>query len=135
VRISRALAQSAVQALDTVRSKVALREATRVGGGVRVFGRPRVANEGELVVGERVVLVSAPSPVDLLVAPGARLVIGDRALIESGASIRARGRVHIGRGVRIGAGCILDDDGAQSSGISVGDGALKEGGALLRSGA
>jgi acyl carrier protein/acetyltransferase-like isoleucine patch superfamily enzyme len=133
--ISRTVAQGAVQALDAIRSRVALREATSVGRGVRVFGRPRVANDGELVVGDRVVLVSAPAPVDLLVAPGASLIIRDRALIESGASIRARGRVHIGRGARVGAGCILDDDGDDATGIYVGEGAWLEDGAVLLGGA
>ncbi|HEV3192168.1 MAG TPA: hypothetical protein VGY54_16765, partial [Polyangiaceae bacterium] len=89
--IRRTLARAAEQALDSARSRIALRDATRVGRGVRVFGWPRVANEGELTIGDRVSIVSRPSAVELLVAPGASVLIGDRALVESGAVIRARG--------------------------------------------
>jgi acyl carrier protein len=135
VTLPRSLARAAARALDGARSGIALREATRVGSGVRVFGWPRVANEGELVVGMAVALVSSPSAVNLLVGPGGSLVIGDRALIESGAAIRARGRVRIGGAVRIGAGCIVDDEGGDDDEISIGDGAWLEDGAVLLGGA
>lgn len=133
--LARGFAQAAVRALDGLRSRVALREATSVGDDVRVFGWPRVANEGELVVGGGVAFVSSPSPVELLVAPGGSLVIGDGALIESGVAIRARGRIRIGSGARIGAGCIIDDDGPDMQDISVADRAWIEDGAVLLGGA
>jgi acyl carrier protein/acetyltransferase-like isoleucine patch superfamily enzyme len=133
--IGRGVAQAAVRAFDGMRSRVALREATRVGDDVRVFGWPRVANEGELVIGGGVALVSSPSPVELLVAAGGSLIIGDAALIESGVAIRARGRIRIGSGARIGAGCIVDDDGPGTNEISVADGAWIEDGVVLLAGA
>jgi acetyltransferase-like isoleucine patch superfamily enzyme/acyl carrier protein len=132
--IPRAFGRFAVGALDEVRSRVAFRSAARLGRHIRLFGWPRVANEGELVIGSGVSLVSTPSPVNLVVAPGGSLVIGDRALIESGAAIRARGRVTIGSSARVGAGCIVDDDGAEASEISIGDGAWVEEGAVLLAG-
>jgi acyl carrier protein len=132
--LARTFAQIVVGALDEARSRVAFRSVTRLGTDTKLFGWPRVANEGALVIGSGVSLVSAPSPVNLVVAPGGSLVIGDRALIESGAAIRARGRVVIGSGARVGAGCIVDDEGTEAGEISIGDGAWLEEGAVLLAG-
>jgi acetyltransferase-like isoleucine patch superfamily enzyme/acyl carrier protein len=134
VTVARSLGRATVHALDSLRSRAALRSATRVGDHVRIFGWPRIANDGNLVVGAGVTFVSTPAPVALLVASGAVLVIGDRALIESGVTIRAQRRVTIGRGARIGPGCIIDDDGPDREAIAVGDGAWVEDGAVLLGG-
>jgi acyl carrier protein len=120
-----------MRVLDGVRARSAFRAATRVGDGVRVFGWPRVANEGELVIGRGATFVAKPAPVDILVAPGGRLVIGNGALIESGAAIRVKGRVSIGDGARVGVGCIIDDDGPSAGEIVIGDGAWVEDHAVL----
>jgi acyl carrier protein len=128
----RALAQSLSGALDNVKARAALRGATRVGSGVRVFGWPRVACDGHLSIGSSTVLISTPAPVQLLVAAGASLTIGAGVVIESGATLRVHGRVQIGDGVRIGVGCIVDDDGAEPREIVVLDGAwIEDGGVLL----
>ncbi len=134
MNLSRSVARAAMGALDAVMSRAALRGATRVGSGVRVFGWPVVGNEGELTIGNEVAFVSTPSAIELLVAPGGSLVIGARTLIESGASVRARGIVRIGHGVRIGAGCIVDGDGPGVHAIVIGDGAWLENGAVLLGG-
>jgi acyl carrier protein len=127
------IAETISSAFDEAKSRVALRGATAVGAGTRVFGWPQVASQGELTIGRRVVLVSTPAPITLLVAPGGSVVIGDGALIESGATVRARGRVVIGHRARLGVGCILDDDGPGRD-ITVNDGAWVEDGVVLLGG-
>lgn len=122
-------------AIDEAKARVAIRVATRLGPGTRVFGWPRIACDGELVVGRSVVFVSTPAPITLVVAPGASIVIGEGALIESGATVRASGRVVIGSRARIGVGCILDDEGPAGRGITVHDGAWLEDGVVLLGGA
>jgi acyl carrier protein len=129
----RRFVETVAGALDEAKTRFALRGATRVGAGTRVFGWPRLANQGELAIGRAVVLVSTPAPITLVVAPGASLVIGDGALIESGATLRVRGRVTVGARARIGVGCILDDDGPGQD-IVVNEGAWIEDGVVLLGG-
>jgi acetyltransferase-like isoleucine patch superfamily enzyme/acyl carrier protein len=133
--IGRMFAQVAAGALDGTRSALALRAATRRGARVRVFGWVQVFCEGELVIGNDVVFVSTPAPIALVVARGARLAIGDGALLESGVTIRASTRISIGARARIGAGSVLDDEGVESGDVEVGDDAWIEDEALLMSGA
>jgi acyl carrier protein/acetyltransferase-like isoleucine patch superfamily enzyme len=135
VSAARGIVRTALYVVDEALGRAKLRGATSIGSGVRIFGWPRVANEGDLTVGARVTIVASPAPVEILVAPGARLVIGDGALLESGASIRVRGTVSIGSGARIGAGCIVDDDGPGARQISIGDGAWMEDQTVLLQGA
>jgi acyl carrier protein len=135
VRLPRALGAVVSGTMDSLRSRVFLAGATSVGTGVRIFGRPRVSCEGELVVGPGVVIVSSPAPVQLLVAPGARLVIGAGTVIESGATIRARRGVVIGSEARVGVGCVIDDDGPVPAEIAVHDRAWLEDGVILLAGA
>jgi acyl carrier protein/carbonic anhydrase/acetyltransferase-like protein (isoleucine patch superfamily) len=124
-----------VRAVDALRTRVALAGATRVGADVRVLGWPSIASDGELIVERGVVLVASPSPIELLVASGARLVIGEGSVLESGATLRAQRQVVVGRGVRIGAGCVIDDEGSDAGGIEIGDDAWLEDGALVLGGA
>jgi maltose O-acetyltransferase len=123
------------RALDAVQSRVALRAASQIGAGVRIFGWPRVANEGHLVIGAGAVLVSRPAPVQIVVDRGAAVTVGEQALVESGATLRARYRVSIGARARIGAGCVVDDEGQEATEIIVGDAAWIEDGAILLAGA
>jgi acyl carrier protein len=118
---ARAFARIASGAMDRIRSHVVLADAASVGAGVRVFGSPRVRCDGDLVVGPGVVLVSTPAPIRIVVDPGAKLVIGAGSVIESGAVLRAHARVVIGRNVRVGAGCTIDDEGV-AEGVAVADG-------------
>ncbi|HXX68477.1 MAG TPA: phosphopantetheine-binding protein [Polyangiaceae bacterium] len=127
-------ARTALRLLDAGRARIALDGATHIGGDVRVLGWMRVINEGELVVGRGAAFVSRPAPIELRVAPGARLIIGDQALLESGATVRARGRIEIGPEARLGAGCVVDDDGPDGHEISIGAGAWIENGVVLLGG-
>jgi acetyltransferase-like isoleucine patch superfamily enzyme len=71
----------------------------------------RVENEGRLAVGERARFVSAEARTLLQVRPGAKLVIGARALINSGVTITAASLVLIGDDVKIGSFAAITDSG------------------------
>jgi acyl carrier protein len=130
----RLFARALARGFDRARSGVALRGATRVGPKVRVFGWPRVACEGELVIGQGAVFVSTPASITLIVTRGASLVIGDGVLVESGATLRAHGRILVDNCARIGAGCVVDDDGPQPGKITILREAWIEDGAVLLAG-
>jgi acyl carrier protein len=133
--LAKAVAKAVLRAADAAHARLALAGAARVEAGVRVLGWPSVVSEGELIVERDVVLVARPSPVEILLARGARVVVGAGSVLESGASLRARRRIVIGRNVRVGAGCIIDDDGPKDDGIEIGEDAWLEDGAIVVGGA
>jgi acyl carrier protein len=104
----RAIAHAIRTISDRARARVAL--GPRVGRNVRIVGRASVVRDGEIHVGEDVVIVSSPAPVTIVAHDGASIEIGDGVIIESGAVIRARGRVVIPAGTHVAAGSIIDDD-------------------------
>ena len=84
----------------------------RVGAGARTRGRPLVDNAGHIEIGERVVLNSMFSPVELAAGPRGRVEIGDDAAINYGTVISAEREVPIGDRIRIGPYVrIADSDG------------------------
>lgn len=131
--LPRPLARAASSAIDRARSRYVFAGAASVGRGVRLYGLPRVVAEGRLVIGRDVVFVSSPAAIELFVANGAELVIGDGAVIESGAVVRAARSVVLGRQSRVGVGCQIDD--APAGGIVVSDEAWIDDGVVLVGGA
>jgi maltose O-acetyltransferase len=87
-----------------------LRRATHVGGRVRLRGWPRVANEGRMIVGQRVQLVSTPVRLELVAMKGGTLEIGERTLVNYGGSICATESVRIGAHCLIGTHAIIMDN-------------------------
>jgi acetyltransferase-like isoleucine patch superfamily enzyme len=98
VRVRRALRY----AWELATARVHLRGATRVGPQPRTMGRPRIDNQGTLTLGAQVLLRSVNVPVELAVAPGALLRIGNGCRLNYGVSIAAMARVEIGDHVRLG---------------------------------
>jgi len=97
-------------ARETVTAKVALQTCDQVGPGARAIGgRPVVENEGRLEIGADLRINSRWSPVELQVAKGATLAIGDGVQINYGTLIAAQQRVTIGSRVMIGNYCIIAD--------------------------
>jgi maltose O-acetyltransferase len=89
----------------------ALSRRNRIGGGLRLDGRPFVENLGTLNIGRNFDLSSQPVQSHLVVGPSARLEIGDDVSIAYGASISANLSVSIGDGVKIGPfSMVLDSD-------------------------
>lgn len=86
-----------------------LRRATSVGERTRLRGRPVVVARGDLVIGERVQLVSTVATLELVAEAGGRLEIGDRTLVNFGSSLVALDRVTIGERCLIGPHCMIMD--------------------------
>lgn len=119
----RAIAHTIRDVSDRTRARVAF--GRRVGRNVRIVGRASVVRDGEISVGDDVVIVSSPAPVTIVAHEGASIEIGDGAVIESGAIIRAHDHVVIPAGAKIAAGSIIDDeviveDVAPATGTSIG---------------
>jgi maltose O-acetyltransferase len=89
-------------ASELIWARLWLRRCVR-GPFVRAVGRPfiRRASGGEIVLGERVRIVSQITRTELAVAPGARLIIGARTFINYGCSLGAT------RLIQIGERCLL----------------------------
>ena len=75
----------------------------KVGEGVRVYGRVWVHGDGEVEIGRDVVLDGRLAPIELRTGRDGRLIIGECARIESGASLEAEGRVELGARAWVGA--------------------------------
>lgn len=95
--------------ISAIQSRLRLWRARHVGAGVRVVGKIWTRGRGTLVIGDRVVFDGHDYPIDLYVAPGARLVIGDDVVIRGGSSISSTHCVTIGDGARIEPFCTIMD--------------------------
>ena len=86
-----------------------LRSAEQLGRRVTLRGRPHVVNEGTIVVGERVRLVSTVATLELATLRGGRLEIGNNVFINYGTSIVASRLVSIGDDCLIGTHVMVMD--------------------------
>lgn len=80
-----------------------------VGAGVRTIGRPRVQNEGTLVIGNNCVFRSTTVAVELVVAQGAELVLGFEVILNTGVSVASMCRIELGNRVLVGPSVIIND--------------------------
>jgi maltose O-acetyltransferase len=96
--------------MAVVRGRVFLRRATSLGSLVRLWGRPRVVNDGTLTIGDKVRLGSKAAPIELVAGPGGELVIGAKTFINFGSSIVAMQKIHIGADCQIGPYCMVMDN-------------------------
>lgn len=104
----RVIAHTIRDVSDRTKARVAFGRG--VGRNVRIVGRASVVRDGDIHVGDDVVIVSAPAPVTIVAHEGASIDIGAGAVIESGAVIRAHERVVIPPGAHVAAGAIIDDE-------------------------
>ena len=86
-----------------------LRKATQVGTMVRVYGRPLLYNNGTMIIGDRVRLISTVVKTELAVEEGT-LEIGTGSYINYGCSIAAQQLVRIGPNCRIGTYVMITDN-------------------------
>jgi acetyltransferase-like isoleucine patch superfamily enzyme len=94
-----------------LRARWYLRHADSVGARVRMYGhRPRVVNQGRMVIGERARLSSTTAALELASGPGGLLEIGKSVFINYGTSISASRLVRIGDDTQIGTHCMLIDN-------------------------
>jgi acetyltransferase-like isoleucine patch superfamily enzyme len=87
-----------------------LRQATHLGKKVRLWGNPSIQNWGEMIVGDRVRLVSTVARLELVAAPGGRLEIGEGTFINYGCSIAASQSIYIGPNCSIGTYAVIMDN-------------------------
>lgn len=88
-----------------------LRHCTRVGRLPRVYGRPRITNLGEIVVGDKFLFFSNTVTSEMVAYPEGRIEIGSDVFINYGASLSAHRLVRIGDGCQIGSyACLMDND-------------------------
>jgi acyl carrier protein/acetyltransferase-like isoleucine patch superfamily enzyme len=84
-------------------AEVVRSQATSCGGGLRVQGRTVVRNDGVLVLGDDVVVSSAPSTTHLVTGERGVLQIGHRVEIGHGGAIACHESIVIGDDVVLGA--------------------------------
>jgi maltose O-acetyltransferase len=86
-----------------------LRSASRQGRRITVQGRLALHNQGRLVMGDRIRLVSTPFPLELVTMPGGCIELGTNVFINFGSSIVASNRVAIGNDCLIGTHVMVMD--------------------------
>ncbi len=96
---------------QVVAARIHLRRCTQVGRLTRLIGRPRVSNNGSIIIGERVRIHSTTVPVELAANNGGRIEIGKGSFLNYGVSISAHELVRIGERCLLGTYVmILDND-------------------------
>jgi serine acetyltransferase len=93
-----------------LRARWYLRKANNVGPRVRVWGRPKVHNEGTIRIGDRTKLISHTATLALSTAPGATLDIGERVFINFGCTLGATQLIRIGPRCAIGSHAVIIDN-------------------------
>lgn len=96
-------------AQELATAQLYLRDATHVGQGARTLARPRIDNQGRLVIGGGTLLRSINVPVELAVGRGGLLEIGENSVLNYGTSVGAMGSISIGARVRIGPYVMIID--------------------------
>jgi acetyltransferase-like isoleucine patch superfamily enzyme len=96
-------------ALSLALAPLYLRDVTTLGQGVRTLGKPRIDNQGQMVIGDGTLLRSVLVPLELATAPGSRLTIGKRCSLNYGVSIGCTERIEVGDRVRMGPFVMIVD--------------------------
>ncbi len=92
-----------------LRARWYLRHA-HVGARVRVWGKPSIAAYGQMIIGNRVRLVSTVAQTELVVGEHGTLEIGESTFINYGCSIAADRLIYIGARCNIGTHVIMMDN-------------------------
>lgn len=86
-----------------------LRGATWSSSRVTLRGRPSIVNQGDMLIGDRVRLVSTVATLELVTLPGAVLEIGNNVFINYGSSLVASRHVKVGNDCLIGTHVMVMD--------------------------
>lgn len=92
-----------------LRARWYLRHATTVGPGVRIWGRPWIRNWGQMIIHDKVRIISTVARSELIAVEGT-LEIGARTYINYGCSFGANQLVKIGPDCNIGTYVIMIDN-------------------------
>lgn len=90
-------------------ARLHLRTCDRVGPRARCFGRPFVANGGEVSIGADFAVSSVFGAAQIASAKGGRVEMGDAVTVNYGTAISARALVRIGHRVKVGPFCVIAD--------------------------
>jgi acetyltransferase-like isoleucine patch superfamily enzyme len=105
----RTLRHNMERAALAMNARFHLRSAVLLGHRITLRGWPHVVNDGTMVFGERVRLVSTVATLELVTLEGGRLEIGNNVFINFGASIVASSLVRIGNDCLIGTHVMVMD--------------------------
>lgn len=89
---------------------VRLRKATHIGRKPRVWGRPVIVNDGEMVFGDRIRIRSTVVRSEFVTAKGARLEFGESSFVNYGCAFAANQLIKVGDSCMIGTHCIMMDN-------------------------
>jgi len=95
---------------SVIRARWYLRHADQIGTRVRLNGRPRVINLGEMRIGQRVRLDSTTATLELVSEAGGLLDIEERVFLNFGCSLAATKLIRIGALSQLGPHCMLMDN-------------------------
>lgn len=98
------------EASAVLRARYYLRSAESMGPRVRLWGTPIISNRGRLRIGNRVRFLSTVATLEIGIAEGGLLEIGDQVLINYGCSLGVTQHVRIGSRVNIGTHVMLIDN-------------------------
>lgn len=98
------------KARPVLAGKWRLRSCDRVGKLPRVLGKPYIRNDGEIIIGDKLILFSHVATTELVSLSGGRVEIGNNVFINYGSSIGASELVRIGDGCQIGSHAIIMDN-------------------------
>lgn len=115
----------------------------RVGARARTLGRPLLRNAAAIEIGADALIDSRAGRVELTCRGRGRLVVGHGVRIGPSTRITASYLVEIGDGTRIGAGCVVSDEGDPGDideiwigdGVTLGDGVRVMPGTVIGAGA
>ncbi|MBJ6765652.1 acetyltransferase [Myxococcaceae bacterium JPH2] len=96
--------------LGTLLARLKLHRCRAVGLAPIVLGRVWIHGEGEVVIGNHVVLDGRVAPIELHAQRGGRIVLEDDVAIEGGSSLEAQSCITVGAHSRLGTWCKVMDN-------------------------
>jgi maltose O-acetyltransferase len=105
------------------------------GDRISADGYVRVKNEGTLRLGRLVDFRGGIVPTEIIVRPGAELVLGESTAVNYGVSIECSTRISLGKGCMLSKMVrIRDADGTRTAPITIGEGVWIAHGAFIEPG-
>jgi acetyltransferase-like isoleucine patch superfamily enzyme len=98
------------KAMAWISARLQLHSCNAIGSWPRVYGKVRLTNYGSIILGSKVRFYGQHYPPSIVVFPGGRLVVGDRAVFNFGLDLAATGSVEIGHDVMIGTHVMIIDN-------------------------
>jgi acetyltransferase-like isoleucine patch superfamily enzyme len=98
------------QGRAVARARWYLRDADVLGAKVRLQGKPRVINQGRMMIGDKVRLDSTAATLELVTEPNGVLDVEDHVFLNFGCNIAATKLIRIGAYSLLGPYCMLMDN-------------------------